>query len=171
MGVFSNIDQEGFLAPAFHAFPDRLQPDGISGDNGPSLFGHAWNTATYIVNHPEFGWLSFGGNTHIEGDEVRVTPLDSFRSRVYVASQGVWLTLDAGAFEEIRINSRTGAIRVGLSSGTRYLHAARLRIEQPARTGGGSTGYRPTKSFNEERGAYVVPLDKETAWIELAARP
>ena len=38
MGVFSNIDQEGFLAPAFHAFPDRLQPDGISGDNGPSLF-------------------------------------------------------------------------------------------------------------------------------------
>jgi hypothetical protein len=170
MGVLSNIDQEGFLAPAFHAFPDRLKPDGISGDDGPSLFGHAWNTATYIVNHPEFGWLSFGGNTRIEGEMVRVTPLDSFRSRVYVASQDVWLTLDAGQFEEIKIDSRTGVIRAGLSPETRYLHAARLRIEQPGKTGG-SAGYRPTKSFNEERGAYVVPLGKEAIWIELAARP
>ena len=170
MGVLSNIDQEGFLAPAFHAFPDRLKPDGISGDDGPSLFGHAWNTATYIVNHPEFGWLSFGGNTRMEGEVVRVMPLDSFRSRVYVASQGLWLTLDAGQFAEIKIDSHTGAIQAGLSPETRYLHAARLRIEQPSKTGG-SPGYRPTRSFEEERGAYVVPLGKETTWIELAARP
>ena len=93
-----------------------------------------------------------------------------FRSRVYVASQDVWLTLDAGQFEEIKIDSRTGVIRAGLSPETRYLHAARLRIEQPGKTGG-SAGYRPTKSFNEERGAYVVPLGKEAIWIELAARP
>ncbi len=32
----------------------------------------------------------------IEGDTVKVTPLDSFRARVYVASLGLWLTLDAG---------------------------------------------------------------------------
>jgi hypothetical protein len=170
MGVLSNIDQQGFLAPAFHAFPDRLQPDGISGDNGPSLFGHAWNTATYIVNHPEFGWLSFGGNTRVAGDLVRVTPLDSFRTRVYVASQGLWLTLDAGNFAAIEVNARTGAIRAGLSPATGYLKAARLYIEQP-RKSGGSTNYQPTKSLAKERGAYLIPLGRETTWVELEARP
>jgi hypothetical protein len=170
MGVLANIDQEGFLAPAFHAFPDRLKPDGISGDNGPNLFGHAWNTATYIVKDPEFGWLSFGGNTRVEGDLVRVTPLDSFRTRVYVASPGVWLTLDAGNFAVIELNSRTGSIRAGLSPATDYLRAARLHIEQPTK-GGGSTDYHPTKSLEKERGAYVIPIGRETTWVELTAQP
>ena len=48
---------------AFHGFPDMLRHDPISGDYGPNFFGHAWNTATYIVDHPEFGWVAFGGNT------------------------------------------------------------------------------------------------------------
>jgi len=39
MGPLANIDEEGFLAPAFHAFPDMLKPDAFSGDNGPSVFG------------------------------------------------------------------------------------------------------------------------------------
>jgi len=43
-------------------FPDTLAFDPLSGDNGPNFFGHAWNTATYIVDHPEFGWLAFRGN-------------------------------------------------------------------------------------------------------------
>src|SRR5207245_9987974 len=81
MGTLTDIDQEGFLAPAFHAFPDLLRPDGITGDDGPNLFGHAWNTATYVVHHPELGWVAFGGNIREEGQTVKVTPLDSFRMR------------------------------------------------------------------------------------------
>ena len=105
MGTISDIDQEGFLAPAFHAFPDLLRPDALSGDDGPNLFGHAWNTATYIVHHPEFGWVAFGGNIGVQGDLVKIKPVDSFRMRVYVASAGIWLTLDAGQFEDIEIDS------------------------------------------------------------------
>ena len=166
MGMLTNVDQEGFLAPAFHAFPDMLKPDALSGDNGPSVFGHAWNTATYIVNHPEFGWQAFGGNIRVAGDTVKVTPLDSFRMRVYVASAGVWLTLDAGAFEEIEVNSRTGAIRVGLSPATEYLGEARLRVEQPAKVGTALT-YKPAMTLKQERGTYVVPVGKATTWVEL----
>src|SRR5208283_3623459 len=94
MGVLTDIDREGFLSPAFHSFPDMLSFDPLSGDNGPNFFGHAWNTATYIVHHTEFGWVSFGGNTAVSGEKVKVTPLDSFRTRVYIASSGLWLTLD-----------------------------------------------------------------------------
>src|SRR5205814_7120449 len=54
-GVLSDVDQEGFFSPAFHGFPDMLRFDPVSGDNGPNLFGHAWNAATYVVSHPEFG--------------------------------------------------------------------------------------------------------------------
>jgi len=52
------------------------------------------NTATYVIDHPEFGWLSFGGNTRVDGTWVKVQPLDSFRMRVYVAPRG--LVVDAG---------------------------------------------------------------------------
>jgi Family of unknown function (DUF5695) len=169
MGTITDIDQDGFLAPAFHAFPDTLKDDALSGDNGPNLFGHAWNTATYIVHHPEFGWVSFGGNTTVKGDTVQVTPLDSFRIRVYVASTGAWLTLDAGQFQQIEVNARTGAIRVGLAPATESLHAARLRVEQPAKREGAGN-YQSTKFLLMERGAYVVPLGKGITWIELATK-
>jgi hypothetical protein len=170
MGTISDIDQDGFLAPAFHAFPDLLRPDALSGDDGPNLFGHAWNTATYVVHHPEFGWLAFGGNTRVEGDTVKVKPLDSFRMRVYVASAGVWLTLDAGKFDEIEVNSRTGAIRLGLSPATEYLRDARLRVEQLAKVGSSPT-YKPATQLRKERGAYVVPIGQATTWVNLILSP
>ena len=169
MGTISDIDQEGFFAPAFHAFPDMLKRDGISGDDGPNLFGHAWNTATYIVHHPEFGWIAFGGNARSNGDTVQVAPLDSFRMRVYVASAGLWLTLDAGQFQQIDVNARTGAVRVGLSAATEFVHTARLRVGQPAKLGG-SGSYQLTKSVPMERGAYLIPLGKGVTWVELATK-
>ena len=47
--MLTDIDQEGFLSPAFHSFPDMLRSDPVSGDNGPNFFGHAWDAATYVV--------------------------------------------------------------------------------------------------------------------------
>ncbi len=167
MGTLTDIDQEGFLAPAFHAFPDLLRPDKISGDDGPNLFGHAWNTATYVVHHPEFGWVAFGANVREEGQTVKVTPLDSFRMRVYVASAGLWLTLDSGQFETVEVNAKTGAVRVELAAATQYLHTARLRIEQPAKVKGAGA-YRPAKLFKQERGAFVIPLGTGTTWVDLS---
>ena len=170
MGTLTDIDQQGFLAPAFHSFPDMLRFDPLSGDNGPNFFGHAVNTATYIVHHPEFGWVSFGGNVAVQGGTVKVKPLDSFRTRVYIASSGLWLTLDAGKFEAIELDSKTGAVRVGLAPTTQFTPAARLRVEQPAKVDGVGT-YHPTKQFQVERDAYVVPLGKATTWVELTATP
>lgn len=184
MGALTNIDQEGFASAAFHSFPDMLAFDPLSGDYGPNFFGHALNTATYIVHHSEFGWLAFGGNLLMKGDVVSVTPLDSFRMRVYVASAGLYLTLDAGKFYAVEVDSKTGAVRVGLLAATEFTPAARLRIEQPAHIQGVGA-YRLTQQFQQERGAYVVPLhqsdathvtpspnsgpDPSITWVELTA--
>ena len=165
MGALTDIDQEGFLSPAFHSFPDMLRSDPVSGDNGPNFFGHAWNTATYVVNHPEFGWVALGGNIRTENGVIKVTPLDSFRTRVYVAPAGLWLTLDSGKFESVELISKTDAVRVGLAAADEFTPVARLRAEQPAKLKAES--YRPVKPFKSERGVWVVPLGKETTWIEL----
>jgi hypothetical protein len=166
MGALTDIDQEGFASAAFHGFPDMLKPDPLSGDYGPNFFGHAWNTATYIVDHPQFGWLAFGGNIKAEGDIVKVTPLDSYRTRVYLASLGLWLTLDAGTFENVEVNSKTGEVRLGFSAATAFTASARLHIEQPGRVKAGT--YRPVKTLVSERDDWIVPLAQGITWIELA---
>jgi hypothetical protein len=147
-----------------------LKPDPLSGDYGPNFFGHAWNTATYIVDHPEFGWVAFGGNVKMQGSMAVVTPLDSFRTRVYIASLGLWLTLDAGTFETVDINASKGLVRVGLIGATDVTPEALLRVEQPAQLSGVGT-YRPASPLKSQRGAYVVPLEKGTTWVELNTGP
>lgn len=156
MGALTDIDQEGFASAAFHAFPDMLKLDPFSGDYGPNFFGHAWNTATYIVNSPQFGWLAFGGNVQVEGNVVKVTPLDSFRSRIYLAPLGLWLTLDAGKFESAEMNLKTGVVLIKLDSADDFTRAGRLRVEQPAKLKEGK--YLPSGNLKLERGAYVIPL-------------
>jgi len=169
MGALTDIDEEGFASAAFHGFPDMLRPDPLSGDYGPNFFGHAWNTATYLVNHSQFGWLAFGGNIKREDDRVTLTPLDSSRSRVYLAPLGLWLTLDAGTFETVEMNSKTGSVRVGLAPATPFTRTARLHVEQPAKIKSGI--YRPERTLHSERDAWVVPLGETTTWIDLAVSP
>jgi hypothetical protein len=168
LGALTDIDQDGFASAAFHGFPDMLKPDPLSGDYGPNFFGHAWNTATYLVDHPQFGWLAFGGNISREHDIVSVSPLDSFRSRTYIAPLGLWLTLDAGTFERIEVNSKTGEVRLGLSAATPFTAVARLNVEQPVLLK--AEVYRPKSPLVVERGAFIVPLGKDTTWISLVPK-
>jgi hypothetical protein len=170
MGALSNIDREGFASVAFHSFPSTLKWDGYTGDYGPNFLGHALNTATYVINHAQFGWQSFGGNIRRDGDHIKVQPLDSFRQRIYIAPFGLWLTLDAGTFESIDVNTRTRAVRIGLTRATQQTAVARLRIEQPAKAEGVGV-YNPRQQFKKERGACVIPLSGSTTWIELTGRP
>jgi hypothetical protein len=166
MGAITNIDQEGFASAAFHAFPDMLKFDPYSGDYGPNFLGYAWNTATYIVDDPEFGWLSFGGNIKVSGTAVEITPLGAFRSRIYIAPAGLWLTLDAGKFSSARFDLRTRSVRLILDAASRFTQAARLRVEQPANLSGVGS-YRPVSRFKAERSAYVIPLGSKSTTVML----
>ena len=169
MGALSNIDQEGFPSAAFHSFPQNLRWDTYTGDYGPNFFGHAVNTATYVINHPDFGWQALGGNVRESGGWVNVQTLDSLRRRVYIAPLGLYLTLDAGTFESVAINPATRAVRITLSPSAQFTPNALLRIEQPARITGVGT-YQPARTLASERGAVVVPLGTATTMLELSAK-
>ncbi len=164
MGAIANITTEGFGPSGFHAYPSTLAIDGYSGDYGPGFFGHAVNTATYVVRDPEFGWLGFGGNVTVAGESIRVVPRDAARSRVYVAALGIGLTLDSGVFEVIEFGGNS--VRVTLAPAAPYAAQARLRIEQPAAIGGVGA-IAPIERYTVERGAYVIPLSQAATQVEL----
>jgi hypothetical protein len=168
-GALSNIDEEGFPSAAFHSFPQNLRWDTYTGDYGPNFFGHAVNTATYIINHPEYGWQAFGGNVSRTTTSVTVRTLDSFRRRVFIAPLGLYLTLDRGAFESVTINPATGAVRITLAPAGGFTTSALLLIEQPAAIKGVGT-YRTVRTFTAERGGLVVPLTKTGTVVELAGK-
>ena len=163
MGALSNVDREGFASAAFHSFPDALKWDAYSGDYGMNFFGHAMNTATYIIDSPDFGWQAFGGNIEVRGNVVKVTPPDAMRRRVYIAPFGLWLTLDSETFSAIEINRKLRTVKVFFDEDGRG-SVARLRVEQPVT---GKVTFRPVSSLNLERGAYLIPVDRSVNTIEL----
>jgi hypothetical protein len=86
--------------------------------------------------------------------------------RVYLAPLGLWLTLDAGSFESVEVNTKTHVVRVELSPATTYTSQARLRVEQPAKLDGIGV-YHPRQQLKKEREAYVISLKTSATQIEL----
>ncbi|MBP8302777.1 MAG: LamG domain-containing protein [Phycisphaerae bacterium] len=169
-GPLSNIDPEGFASCAFHSRPDTMTWDAYSGDYGPGFLGHAMTIATYVVRHPDLGWLAFGGNLREDEGRVSVQTLDSFRRRVYVAPMGLWMTLDSGEFESVEIDLARKAVRIGLAPASAHTPAARLRLEQPAQVEG-MGAFGPIQGLAVQRGAFEVPLGPATTWVDLGQTP
>ncbi len=166
MGAISNIHEDGFASAAFHSYPSTLKWDAYSGDYGPNFFGHAWNTGTYIVKTKEFGWQAFGGDIEVASGSVKVVPKDSFRKRVYLAPLGIYLTLEAGTFDSVSYNEKTGSVSVTLSGASEYCTTARLRIDVPAKLAK-TRSFRPDGDYKQDALAYSIPLNKGLTEVKL----
>lgn len=165
MGSIANIDQEGFGSAAFHAYPDEMRFDAITGDYGMGFFGHAYATASYLVNHPTFGWLGFGGVVSRSRDGVRIEPRDSGRSRLFVAPPGLWLGLQAGKIESAKYSPAADVLLVKLAPANAHTKAARLSVE----TTRGGRIYAP-EGVALERGLYTIPLDSNSTFVVVSHR-
>jgi hypothetical protein len=164
MGAISNITQDGFAPAAFHSFPSTLEIDGISGDYGPGFYGYSVNSSTYLVEHPEFGWLAFGGNLEEIGDEISVALTTAAKSRIFVAPLKLWLTLDAGKFSKISLNKTSGALQIELEEANEFTPIAYLRVQ----SFDGSDFKTKMKDFNKNsRGQYIIPLKSESVKINV----
>jgi hypothetical protein len=170
MGPLTNIDQRGFASEAFHSFPGTMKFDPYSGDYGPNFFGFALDTATYVTHSSTFGWLSFGGNLARRSGQIVITPLDAFRKRVYLAPFGLWLTLDAGKFRQIRFDPQSQTVQIELDPASAYTKQALLRVKQPASIAGVGH-FRPDTHFEVVRGAYAIPLQTGLTQMTLQAAP
>ena len=164
MGSLTNIDEEGFASAAYHSFPDMRRFDSYSGDYGMGFFGHAFATASYLVDHEVFGWLAFGGLLEEGADgELVMRPRDSGRRRAFVAPAALWLELEAGTLEAVAYEPETGEVTLTLAPADPYTPQARLRAE----AAGEPAAYRPSAPLAESRGAFVIPLEDEPVAVTL----
>lgn len=162
LGTLSNITEEGFAPCASHSFPTDLRNDGISGDYGSGYFGYAINTATYILQDKELGWLAFGGNLSTPKSRVKVDLTTAAKSRIFLAPVGLWLTLDAGKFKSVSFNPKSKEVRVELEKSNEFTPKAYLRIE--------CTGHDKyiSKELNQnERGTYAVSVSDKPIILTL----
>lgn len=111
-GPLSSIDAGGFGAMAFHSYPDTLRWDAYSGDYGPNFAGHVMGAATYLVDHPIFGWVSFGGNVKHADGLITVEPRDAARKRAFIADVSLWIEIDAGRITQISFHPESKNVRV-----------------------------------------------------------
>ena len=156
LGGISNITEDGFGAAAFHSYPETLRIDYLSGDYGSGFFGYAVNTATFITNEKDYGWVAFGGNIKEKGDEVEVEITTAAKSKVFLAPKKIWLTLDAGTFKKVNYNTKTGAITITLDPKTVYTPNAYLRVDQDLKL-----------SYEKVRGAYKIALKNKAIQIKM----
>lgn len=104
-GSLTNIGTDGFASMSMHSFPETLEWDPYSGDYGLNFVGQVLGAATYLLEHPIFGWVSFGGNIlESENDVLVVEPKDAVRHRIYLASLGLYVTIDAGAITRFTLS-------------------------------------------------------------------
>ncbi len=100
------------------------------------------------------------------GDTATVQPLDSFPLADLSRPLGLYLTLDAGQFQSVTLNTKTHAVNLTFTPAGKYTPEARLRIEQPAKLAGIGT-YAPAGDLKSERDAFIVPLAAQATTLEL----
>ena len=164
MGPITNISEDGFGSAAFHSFPDMMRFDGYSGDYGTNFFGIAYGTASYLVDHPTFGWIGFGGIVSQDGETISIAPRDSFRMRVFVAPAGLWLTLRAGALTQVDYDRRSGRVRLHLAPRDRFTPAAVLDVTTTTESG---RPYHAATPLTPDHGGWRIALSQNDTLIDL----
>ena len=112
MGALANVTREGFGPAAFHSYPSTLEIDGYAGDYGPGFYGYTVNSETFIVKHPEFGWLAFSGNLKEENNWIRTEITSAGKNRVFISPESLGLVTVTGQMKQVDYNSRTGEVVV-----------------------------------------------------------
>lgn len=147
-GPLTNIDNEGFASMSMHSFPDTLEWDPYSGDYGLNCVGHILGAGTYLVQHPVFGWVNFGGDivsAEDEDDVVTVLPRDAVRQRIYLASIGLYVTLDAGGITEFSLDMSNRSLSV--------------QVADSAPGSGAEPAKRATVKYTTNEGSPSIRLD------------
>jgi len=170
LGTLSNITEEGFAPCAFHSFPSTLKNDPYSGDYGPGFFGYAVNSATYLVKHPDFGWVAFGGNLNTKDNQIEVQPTTASKSAVYIAPVGLWINVKGGNIKKLFFQPATNQVKILLEAASQLSSKAFVTMEQPGaktkavgfvlKTKGTQrgTGYEVSLSKNKETTVIIDQL-------------
>lgn len=172
-GPLSNVDAGGFGSMAFHSYPDTLHWDAYSGDYGPNFLGHVLGAAAYLVDHPIFGWVSFGGSlAEGNGSVITVEPRDAVRKHVFIAPVSLYVTIDAGAIANFTYDTALQTVQVAIvgdqaaigasGDGIHWTQQAVMKWQQTAQQNTTSL-YLKNSGFVESLGGNIVNISATSA--------
>ncbi|WP_400261963.1 DUF5695 domain-containing protein [Sphingobacterium sp. SG20118] len=160
MGALANVTTDGFGPAAFHSYPSTLANDGISGDYGTGFYGYAINSGTYIIEHPEFGWLAFSGNIQADKKTVTVTVKTASKGRVFLAKENLWMTTDAGEIETLSYNLTDKSIVLKLNTDKATMIPNVLLNINP------ESGYEIESIKKDNLNRYAIPATTNTVTLK-----
>lgn len=141
---------------AFHSFPDTMIWEAYSSDYGQNFLGHILGACTYLVDHPDFGMVSFGGNIiSSSSSAVSVQPMDTVRQKIYVAPAGLAIQITNGMISSFSYDSSANTVTVKL--GTVSGQKAKSAIMSWEDTIGTGVSYQ-TSSKPGASGSHTVAL-------------
>ncbi|MCL7986735.1 DUF5695 domain-containing protein [Sphingobacterium sp. lm-10] len=164
LGALANVTEEGFAPGAFHSYPSTLANDGITGDYGSGFYGYAAYAGTYVVQHPEFGWLAFSGNVKEDKKGIQVEVTTASRSRVFLGPERLMIQAESGEIAQIDYQPKTGDITLILAKSGDNNPATRLRLEQE------SESYAIAGSEKDTLGRYVIPAGTKQVKLQKVSR-
>ncbi|MEC7784294.1 MAG: DUF5695 domain-containing protein [Bacteroidota bacterium] len=156
LGAVSNITEDGFGAAAFHSWPSTLEIDYLSGDYGSNFYGYAINSSAYLVEDAELGYLAFGGNLTEEKNSVTMQLTTAAKNAVFVQPLALWITLDAGAVQQVSFDKKTKEVQLTLAPKTEITPFTYVNLPEEY-----------TLDYEKVRGAYKIPLQAEPITLTL----
>eukprot|EP00900_Chrysochromulina_parva_P021260 jgi/Chrpa1/3768/Chrysochromulina_OHIO_Genome00018395-RA len=116
-GTLTNIRPDGSASMGWHGDPDLLSRDAYSADFGVGFYGHWKHAGSYLSCTSAVGWLCVGcdlasarpnealtlanGSACTTATELRITPRDGFRRKLYLAPLGLLMQLDGATFDGV----------------------------------------------------------------------
>jgi hypothetical protein len=161
MGALANVTEDGFGPAAFHSYPSTLANDGISGDYGSGFYGYAVNSGTYILKHPEFGWLAFSGNLTQNENTITVEVTTASQARVFLAEENLWLTTDVGEINKLSYDIKTKEVTLTFNN-----KVNNIEIEHIILSLNEESGYKLTGFKKNANGKYSLPKGTSTITLK-----
>jgi len=125
-GTLTNIRGDGSASMGWHGDPDLLHRDAYSADFGVGFYGHWKNAGSYLACTGALGWLCVGcdvtaarpaaalvlsnGSSCTSAAELRLTPRDGFRRRLYLSPLGLLFQFDGATVEGVVLSLQPGPI-------------------------------------------------------------
>ncbi|KAI0161475.1 hypothetical protein GGR57DRAFT_490140 [Xylariaceae sp. FL1272] len=166
-GPLSSINQDGFASASFHSWPDTLKWDGYSGDYGPGFLGMVLGSGTYVVEHPTFGLLAYGGTLTSSSNSASISITGPVSRRFFIGPLGLLVTVDAGSISSFSYSSDGSSVTItlGQTAGGPSASQAVLWTE----TTSGSAQYSVSSpSVSQSRQGWAIPLSSTAVTVKLS---
>ncbi|KAI1269559.1 hypothetical protein F5Y18DRAFT_437450 [Xylariaceae sp. FL1019] len=166
-GPLSSINQDGFASASFHSWPDTLRWDGYSGDYGPGFLGMSLGSGTYVVQHPTFGLLAYGGTLTSSSSSASINITGPVSRRFFIGPLGLLVTVDAGSISSFSYSSDGSSITLtlGQAAGGPSASQAVLWTET---TSGPAQYSVSSPSVSQSRQGWAIPLSSSAVTVTLS---